>query len=282
MFDDTEEIEHTEETDSEELETQQTDDVDTDEGAEEPQTPETPPSDEPTVLMSAFKKYAKEYGLDGQDFASKEDPEEFAKRTMQQMKGFIDLSQRLEKATQGGLPPPLAPQDVPTQVVPSAEDGAVDELLSDPQGYLSKFMTQRDQKAQEQAYQIEVFRQDQAINQWATTLPPQEVAQILPSYKNDPVIRLKRATGQVITLQDAQAAYEHARMVAGNIQKVRQDALSEGEAAADAKRRAGLETGKKRSGQAPVMGLDALVDKYGIGEIPDDLLKAAIAAEEAA
>jgi len=281
MFDDTEEIEHTEETDSEELETQETDDVDTDEGAEEPQTPETPPSEEPTVLMSAFKKYAKEYGLDGQDFASKEDPEEFAKRTMQQMKGFIDLSKRLEEATRAGLPSPLAPQDVP-QVVPSAEDGAVDELLSDPQGYLGKFMAQRDQKAQEQAYQIEVFRQDQAINQWATTLPPQEVAQILPSYKNDPVIRLKRATGQVITLQDAQAAYEHARMVAGNIQKVRQDALSEGEAAADAKRRAGLETGKKRSGQAPVMGLDALVDKYGIGEIPDDLLKAAIAAEEAA
>ncbi len=256
-----------------------------DAGVEEPQTPETPPSEEPVELMDEIKKYAKEYGLDQQDFAKIDDPKEFARRITQQFKGYLGLSQRLEGATQGAvppLPPPLAPQDVQPPVVPTAEDGAVDELLADPAGYFNKQMTQRDAKQQEQAYKIEMFQQDQAINQWSSTLPPEERAALMPHYNNDAVIRLKRSTGQIITLQDAQAAYESARMAIGNIQQVRQDALEEGAAATDAKRRAGLETGKKRSGQAPVLGLDALVEKYGKGYIPDAELNAAIAAEEAA
>ncbi len=288
--DDLEQIE--EETTSEELEGKQTVE-DTDEGtkevdakdkegAEEPQTPKAPPSDEPPELMSAMKKYAKEYGLEEQDFAKLDDPDTFAKRTMQQFKGFLDLSQRLEAASQSPLPPPLAPQDVPSQVTPSAEDGAVDDLLGDPRGFLTKFMGQRDAKQQEQAYKIEVFRQDQAINQWAGTLPPAEVAQLTPLYNNDPVIRLKRSTGQIITIQDAQAAYQNAQMVSGNIQQVRQDGFDAGAAATDDKRRAAVESGKKKSGTPTVLGLDALVEKYGVGDIPEAELNAAIAAEEAA
>lgn len=272
-----------EETSSEELEEQQADEVDEkDEGAEEPQTPETPPSDEPPELMSAMKKYAKEYGLDEQDFVGIDDPDAFAKRTMQQFKGFLDLSQRLEQASRGALPPPLAPQDVPTAGVPTAEDGAVDELLADPQGYLGKFMSKRDARQYEQGRKIEIFRQDQSINQWVSTLPQEEVARLTPQYNNDPVIRLKRSTGQIITLQDAQAAYANARLNSANIQQVRQDGFDAGAASTDEKRRAAVESGKKRSGQAPVMSVDALVEKYGKGYIPDDLLNAAITAEEAA
>lgn len=278
-----------EETTSQELEEQQTVE-DTDEGSEEvetggakePQTPKTPPSEEPVDLMSSMKKYAGEYGLEEQDFAKIDDPDAFAKRTMQQFKGYHDLSRRLEEATQAALPPPLAPQDIPPQVAPTAEDGAVDDLLGDPAGFLNKFMGERDAKQQEQAYKIEVFRQDQAINQWVGTLPPQEVAQLLPQFNNDPVIRLKRSTGQVITLQDSQAAYQNARLNSANIQQVRQDGFVAGAAATDDKRRAAVESGKKKSGTPTVMGIDALVAKYGVGDIPTAELNAACAAEEAA
>lgn len=278
-------VEHTEEdTTSEELEEKQTEEVDEKdtEGDQEPQTPKAPPSDEPPELMTSIKKYAKEYGLEGQDFAGIDDPDAFAKRTMEQMKGFLELSRRLEQATQSTLPPPFSPQDIPPSTVPTAEDGAVDEFLGDPKGYLDKFMTSRDAKQQQQAYKIEVFRQDQAIGQWTSALPQDEVMRLSPAYNNDPVIRLKRSTGQIITLQDAQAAYASAQLNSVNIQQVRQDGFEAGATATDAKRRAVVESGKKKSGKDVVMGLDALEKKYGTGDIPDDLLNAAIAAEEAA
>lgn len=285
MLDEDKELEHTEEeTTSEELEEQETVETDEkDEGAEEPQTPKTPPSDEPSIPMSVFKKLATEYELGEQDFAKLDNPEAFAKRIMQQYKGFLGLSQRLEQASQGVMPPPLAPQDVPATEVPTAEDGAVDELLADPQGYLGKFMSKRDAKQYEQGRKIEMFRQDQAINQWASTLPAEEKTRLAPHYNNDPVIRLKRTTGQIITLQDAQAAYATARLNSANIQQVRQDGYDAGAASTDAKHRAAVESGKKRSGHTPVATLDELQKRLDAGEeLTDVEINAAIAAEEAA
>ncbi len=288
MTDEKEQLESTEEElTSEELEDKQTDEVDEkdDKGVEEPETPKTPPSDEKPELMSAMKKYAGEYGFENQDFVKLDDPDAFAKRTMQQMKGYRDQAQRLEEATQGvpsTLAPPLAPQDVP-QVVPTAEDGVVDDLLGDPVGFLNKQMAQRDAKQQEQAHKIAMFQEDQKINQWASTLPQDEVGRLAPMVYNDPALRFKRVSGQVITLEDSQAAYQNARLNSANMQQVRQDGIEEGAAATDAKRRAAVESGKKKSGTSVVSSLDDLQRRLNAGEeLTDAEINAAIAAEEAA
>jgi hypothetical protein len=277
-------LEYTEEeTTSEELEPQEQTDEEAAEG--EPQTPKTPPSDDPSIPLSVLRKYATEYGLEEQDFAKIDDPEASVRRAMQQMKGFRELASRLEKASEGAMPPTF-PQTVPPDgapdVTPAADDTAVDELLADPNAYIERRVADREAKRAEQARKMEMFQQNQAITQWMTTVDQNELAQLTPHMMNDRVIALKRNTGQVITADDVRASYENARtLVSLNATKVRQDGFEDGAAAAEAKRRAGLETGKRRSGAPPVASLDELQKRFNAGEeLTDAEINAAIAAEE--
>jgi hypothetical protein len=281
LVDDTEDETPSEDVDDESVEVEESTDLPEDQEAEAPQKPQTPTDDDPVVPLRLFKELAAQYELDDEEFAKIDDPEAFARRTMQQMKGFRELGRRvanLSKTTP--IPPVFRPAGTPAHD-PSSQ---IDELLADPNTYLDNYYSQRRALEQQQAAYADMQRHTQQINSWAAGQNPQELQALQPLMYNDPIIKFKRETGQYITLGEIQDAFNHARMTTWNThsREIHERAYKAGAVATDEKRRAGLESGKKRSGTPPAMSLDALVEKYGVGDIPDDLLRAAIAAEEAA
>lgn len=245
----------------------------TGDAAEGSEGKETTPETGGSISVARLKELAKEHGLDDEEFAKLDDADEVAKRAIQQMKGFRNLYRRMRDNYVGthasGPPMPGA-----APVSPADKDAVINELLDDPNAFFAK-------RFAAQQYQGALVNNQRQIAQWEMQQNPAELQQCIPYMRQDPVIAQKASMGQPVTLDDIKPAFENAReRLRGDLAALRTQGYNEGLTAGRSKKSAVVEEGRKPSGKSEAITLEGARKKYGVGNIPEDIIEALLAAEQ--